>query len=104
MSFDYVQTWIIREGFEEIHDKLFRSWILRAGSVPYMGFIRFVSPPKTLPRKRIMIYGFNSVEDWRRFLAETKPDWLAFVRQWLPYIVQGTYNVFSLNNSSVCGC
>ena len=94
MSFDYVQTWIIREGFEEIHDQLLRSWILKAGSVPYLGFIRLVSPPITLPSKRIMIYGFVCIEDWRRFRAETKPDWLAFVRQWLPYIELDSYRVF----------
>jgi len=94
MMFEYIQTWIVREGVEETHDELLRGWLLRAGENPLLRFIRFPPSPRALPRKRILVYGFDSVEDWRAFREETMSDWRIFVKLWLPLIYFNTYRIY----------
>lgn len=94
MTFEYIQTWMIREEYRETHDELLRSWILSIGDNPHLDFIRFPSASEALPRKRILVYGFDDVRSWRRFRENTLDDWRIFVRQWLPYINLDTYKVY----------
>jgi hypothetical protein len=42
-----------------------------------------------------MVYGFDCINDKRRFRDETKYDWSVLVKQWLPYILLDSYKVFS---------
>ncbi len=103
MTFEYIQTWMIREEYRETHDKLLRSWILAIGNNPHLKFIKFSSRPKTLLRKRILVYGFDGVQSWRRFRESTMDDWRIFVKQWLPYINLDTYKVYIIRKGESIG-
>lgn len=103
MMFEYVQTWMIREGFEEAHDELMRTWILRMGDDPSLTGIRWAPSHNSLPRKRVLVYLFESVENWRLFRKDTLVDWRVFVGQWLPYIDVGSYKVYFWNKGEYYG-
>jgi hypothetical protein len=103
MTFEYIQTWMIREESRETHDKLLRSWILAIGDNPHLKFIKFSSGSKASPRKRILVYGFDDARSWRRFRESTLNDWRIFVKQWLPYINLDTYKVFIMRKGEYIG-
>jgi hypothetical protein len=94
MTFEYVQTWMVREGYEEAHDELFKSWVLKIGDDPYLRSIRFPPSPMTLSRKRILVYCFNDAGDWRRFRTSTMGMFRVFVKQWRQFIDLNTYKVY----------
>jgi len=86
VAFTYIQTWVVREGYEETHDRLFKEWILRAKDDPSLRSIRFPPTLGSLSRKRILVYCFDDVEGWRCFRENTLCDYRVFVKQWLQFI------------------
>jgi len=94
VTFEYVQTWMVREGYEDEHDALLKSWILKIGGNPSLRSVRFPPTPRSLPRKRILVYVFEDVHAWRRFREETLDELRAFVRQWLQLIELDTFRIF----------
>jgi hypothetical protein len=102
MTFEYIQTWMIREGYRETHDELLRSWILSIGDNPHLKFIKFPSASALL-RKRVLVYGFDDVQSWRRFRESTLDNWRIFVKQWLPYINLDTYKVYIMRKDEYIG-
>jgi len=94
VTFEYVQIWMVREGCEDEHDKLLKSWILKIGRNPSLRSVMFPPTPHSLPRKRMIVYVFKDVHAWRMFREETLDELRAFVRQWLQLIELDTFRIF----------
>lgn len=103
MTFEYIQTWMIREEYRETHDKLLRSWILAIGDKPYLKFIQFPPSSKAFQRKRILVYGFDDVQSWHRFRESIMDDWRIFVKQLLPYLSLDTYKIYIMRKGEHIG-
>ena len=94
MTFEYILTWMILEGFEDVHDSLMKEWILGIGNNQHLREIRFPPLPLKSPRKRILIYVFDDVQGWRRFRKETQEDFKVFLDQWLQFIDLTSFRIF----------
>lgn len=85
---------MVREGFEETHDRLLKDWILSIGDNPYLRGVRFQPLHMRISLKRVLVYVFDDVQGWRRFREETLDDYRVFVGQWLQLIKLDTFRIF----------
>ncbi|MCW4048536.1 MAG: hypothetical protein NWE89_02250 [Candidatus Bathyarchaeota archaeon] len=94
MTLDYVQTWTVKDGKEEEHDKHFKDFILKIGSNPYLKSIWFPPLSGASGRKGIVVYSFDDVEHWRLVRVSTLEDLRVLVRLWLQFIHLESYHIF----------
>ncbi len=94
MVFEYVQTWMVREGFDDVHDSLLREWILRIKDNPYLRGVRYPPLTQRASRKRVLVFIFDDVQGWRCFREETMEYYRVFVDQWLPLIERSSFKIF----------
>jgi len=94
--FEYIQTWLVKEGFDEAHDKLLDAWILEIKGSMYLREVRFFKPLQVLPRKCVLVYLFDNVDNWRKFREGSIGGLRLFVKSWLPIIEKRSYKIFFL--------
>lgn len=94
MTLEYVQTWMVREGREAEHDRLFREWVLRLAVNPELLDIRFPRLNGVDNRKRVVVYVFEDAAAWARFYSGLGEEFARFVETWSALIDVNSFRIF----------
>jgi len=91
---EYVQTWMVREGREAEHDRLFREWVLGLAGNPEILDIRFPRLSDVDNRKRVVVYVFKDASAWARYHLGLGEEFVRFVEEWSVLIDVNSFRIF----------
>jgi len=94
VTLEYVQTWMVREGHEAEHDRLFREWVLRLARNPEILDIRFPRLNEVDSRKRVVVYVFKDAPAWARFHSGLGEEFVRFFEEWSVLIDINSFRIF----------